>query len=80
MLAVGDHLLGSVTDREIKMSTGFEAGIGHTFEENCGAFSAGVVLIGALYEGTSAGQADETCQVLVAEFRKMIELRHLPTW
>jgi len=70
MIAVGEYLLGSVTEREIKMSSGFAGGIGSTYEDNCGIFSAGVMLIGALYGRTSAEQDDEDCQALVAEFRK----------
>ena len=75
MIAVGEHLLGSVHDREIMMSTGFAGGIGLSFGGNCGVFSAGVMLIGALYGRTSAERDDEACQDLVAEYRKKFEER-----
>jgi len=75
MIAVGEHLLGSVTEREIKMSTGFAGGIGSTYEDNCGVLSAGVMLIGALYGRTNAEQDDEDCQIMVAEYRSKFKDR-----
>lgn len=75
MLAVGEHLLGSVTDREVRMATGFAAGIGHTYEDNCGAFSAGAMIISALYGRSTVEKDDELCQALVAEFRDRFQDR-----
>ncbi len=62
MLAVGRHYLGELTDREIQMSSGFAGGIGGSYLNNCGAFSAGVMIIGGLYGRTSADQDDQVCQ------------------
>ncbi len=49
MIAVGEHILGPLEDREIRMTTAFAGGVGGTTLENCGAFSAGVMIIGGLY-------------------------------
>jgi C_GCAxxG_C_C family probable redox protein len=69
MIAVGDHFFGPVTEREIRMTTGFAGGIGHTFEEVCGVFSTGVMIIGSLYGRSTQDQDDELCQAMVDEFR-----------
>jgi C_GCAxxG_C_C family probable redox protein len=69
MIAVGGHFFGPVTEREIRMTTGFGGGIGHTYGEICGAFSAGVMVISSLYGRSSHDQDDELCQALSAEFR-----------
>lgn len=70
MIAVGEHQLDPLEDREIRMSTGFAGGIGSTYLENCGAFSAGVMIIGGLYGRTSAEEDDQVCQDLVAKYRE----------
>jgi C_GCAxxG_C_C family probable redox protein len=69
MIAVGDLYFGPVTEREIRMTTGFAAGIGYTFQELCGALSAGVMIISSLYGRTSQDQDDELCLALTAEYR-----------
>ena len=68
MLAVGRHYLGELTDREIQMTSGFAGGIGGSYLNNCGAFSAGVMIIGGLYGRISADQDDQFCQDLSAHF------------
>lgn len=68
MLAVGRHYLGELTDREIQMTSGFAGGIGGSYLNNCGAFSAGVMIIGGLYGRTSADQDDQVCQELACQF------------
>ena len=78
MIAVGEHLLGPLENREIRMTTGFAAGIGYTFLEGCGAFYSGVMIIGGLYGRTSAAQDDELCQALVAIYRERF-LEHFET-
>ena len=75
MIAVGDHYFGPITEREIKMSTGFGGGIGHSFEEVCGVFSAGVMVIGALYGRSSLDQDDEFCQGVITDFRDRFKKR-----
>jgi len=68
LLAVGEHYLGQLDQREIRMATGFSGGIGGSYQNNCGAFSAGVMIIGALYGRTSADQDDQTCRDLAARY------------
>ena len=72
---MGEHFLGELTERERKMATGFAGGIGGTEAENCGVFSAGVMLIGALYGRTSPAEDDENCQALVRRYRERFQAR-----
>lgn len=69
MLTVGEHYLGSLEDREIRMSSGFAGGVGCTYQENCGVFSAGVIILGALHGRTSPDQDDRICQDSSARLR-----------
>lgn len=69
MLAVGGHLFGDLSEREIRMTTGFGAGIGFTEAELCGAFSAGVMVIGAAAGRVDPDLDDSRCQELVREYR-----------
>ena len=75
MLAVGEHFLGELTDREIQMTTGFAGGIGGSYDYNCGVFSAGVMIIGALYGRRSADQDDQVCQDLACQFQEKFQER-----
>lgn len=75
MLAVGEHYLGELTDREIQMTTGFAGGIGGSYFNNCGVFSAGVMIIGALYGRRSADQDDQVCQDLAAQYQDKFQER-----
>ncbi len=69
MIAVGEHLLGPLNEREIRMTSGFAGGIGGTYLDNCGAFSAGVMIIGGLFGRTDLEEDDQVCQELAAKFR-----------
>jgi len=73
--AVGRHYLGELTDREIRMTSGFAGGIGGTYLNNCGAFSAGVMIIGGLYGRISADQDDQVCQDLACQFQEKFQER-----
>ncbi len=75
MLAVGEHVLPDMNDRMIKIATGLGGGIGSTHEHVCGAFSAGVLLIGARYGRTDSEMADELCQKKVRNFREAFHTR-----
>jgi len=75
MLAVGRHYLGELTDREIQMTSGFAGGIGGSYLNNCGVFSAGVMIIGGLYGRTSADQDDQICQDLACQFQEKFQER-----
>ncbi|MCJ7717731.1 MAG: C-GCAxxG-C-C family protein [Anaerolineales bacterium] len=70
MIAVGEHLLGPLEDREIRMTTAFAGGIGGTYRGNCGAFSAGVMILGGLYGRSSSDEDDQDCQDLAEKYRE----------
>lgn len=70
MIAVGEHILGPLEDREIRMSTAFAGGVGNTYLENCGAFSAGVMIIGGLCGRESSNEDDQVCQDLAKKYRE----------
>ena len=65
---MGEHLLGPLEDREIRMSTGFAGGIGGTYRDLGGALSAGIMVIGGLFGRTSSDVDDQVCQDLAAEY------------
>jgi len=70
MIAVGEYILGPLEGHEIRMSTAFAGGIGGTTLENCGAFSAGVMIIGGLYGRESSEEDDQVCQGLAEKYRE----------
>jgi C_GCAxxG_C_C family probable redox protein len=70
MLAVGEHLLGEVEERTLRMMTGMAGGVGLTLQELCGALSGGVLIIGALHGRTTPDEDDSTCAQLSAEYRE----------
>jgi C_GCAxxG_C_C family probable redox protein len=73
MLAVGEYALGEVDERTQRMTTGFSGGVGDECRYLCGAFSAGVMIIGALY-GRTQPEVDETmCYVKVRQYRDRFE-------
>ncbi len=66
MLAVGEHLLGSIDDRVFRMTTGLAGGVGSTEQEICGAVSGGVLIIGAIHGRVRPDVDDSRCQRLAA--------------
>lgn len=70
MLAVGGHVLGNLDPRIVRMATGFAGGVGESMQEMCGALSAGVMIIGALYGRNSLGEDDLPAQRLVTCYRE----------
>jgi C_GCAxxG_C_C family probable redox protein len=70
MLAVGEHLLGDVDDRTLRMTTGMGGGMGLTLQELCGALSSGILLIGAIHGRISPEEDDSTCARLAAKYRE----------
>lgn len=73
MLAVGEHYLGQLSEREIRMTSGFAGGIGESFLNNCGAFSAGVMIIGGLYGCSENEEDDEICQNLSSRYQEKFQ-------
>ena len=70
MLAVGGRVLGDLDPRFVRMATGFAGGVGESKQEMCGAFSAGVMIIGALYGRSSLEEDDLPAQRLVTRYRE----------
>jgi len=73
MLAVGKHILGHLEDQALRMTSGFAGGVGGTNKDLCGAFSAGVMIIGAIFGRTEATEDDTLCQQVVKNFRDQFE-------
>lgn len=69
MLAVGERVLDDVDDRTLRMTTGFSGGVGVAYRDLCGALSAGIMIIGALYGRTQPDQDDALCLALTTEYR-----------
>lgn len=72
---MGERTLGPLTDRERQMATGFAGGLGMSLTGSCGAFSAGVMVLGAHFGRTSPKADDTRCQEAVAAFRKEFRTR-----
>ena len=70
MLAVGGHVLDDLDPRFVRMATGFAGGVGESKQEMCGALSAGVMIIGALYGRSSLGEDDLPALDLAARYRE----------
>jgi len=69
MLAVGGHVLGNLDPRLVRMATGFAGGVGESMQEMCGALSAGVMIIGALY-GRNSLEEDGPARQLATRYRE----------
>jgi len=75
MLAVGGHVLGNLDPRFVRMATGFAGGVGESKQEMCGALSAGVMLIGALYgryEQVHAPGGLGSCSIVVERAARIL--------
>lgn len=70
MLAVGGHILGDLDPRIVRITTGFAGGVGGSKQEMCGALSAGVMIIGALYGRNNLEEDDEPARQLVTRYRE----------
>jgi C_GCAxxG_C_C family probable redox protein len=69
MLSVGEHVLDDVDDRTRKMATGFSGGVGRTHRYLCGAFTAGIMVISALYGRTSLAEDEIQCMRMIENYR-----------
>jgi len=76
VLAVGGPLLSPLDPMCVRMSTGFGGGVGGSRDELCGAFSAGVMILGGLYGRTTAQEDSEKVYAVVKEWRR----RFLERW
>ncbi len=70
MLAVGEHVLGELQPRLVRMTTGLSGGVGSTKQEMCGALSSGVLVIGALYGRSHLSEDDQLAIQLAARYRE----------
>ena len=68
-IAVGEHERGEISEQMIKMSTPFAGGIGGQHLDLCGAFTGGVMTIGAARGRADSSVNDDACQSLAAEYR-----------
>lgn len=67
--AVGEHSFPDALPDLIKTAAPFCGGVSGTQEELCGAFTGGLIVIGALYGRTSPEENDDECLQLAAAFR-----------
>jgi C_GCAxxG_C_C family probable redox protein len=75
VLAVGEHLWGSVDDRILRMSSCLAGGLGCGYQELCGALSGGSLLIGGLHGRTAPDEDDEECNHRVSRYREVFHER-----
>ena len=75
LLAAGNHFFPERLPDLLKIATPFCGGVGGTEEELCGAFSGGLIVIGALYGRTAAGVDDAHCLDLTKMYWQQF-LRH----
>jgi C_GCAxxG_C_C family probable redox protein len=61
MLAVGGRYINDFNDDFVKMATGFSGGIGDSRMQLCGAYSAGVMVIGSLTGRNNPQEDDNVC-------------------
>jgi len=59
MLAVGGHVMEDLDPTFVRMTTGLAGGVGSTYQEMCGALSAGVMVIGGLHGRVCETESDE---------------------
>jgi len=75
MLAVGGHLLAPLDPMAVRMTTGFGGGVGGAREELCGAFSAGVMILGGLYGRADTEADSRKAYDMVKEWRQRFARR-----
>lgn len=73
MLSVGKYKIPEMDETTMKMSTGFAGGIGDSRQELCGAFSAGIMVIGALYGRSLAEDDDSICFQKTLQYQNQFE-------
>ena len=76
ILAIGKHYMPDLDEYSVRMSTPFGGGIGGTRAELCGAFAAGVMVIGGIHGRLSHQTDDSLAYSLAATLRE----RFLERW
>ena len=69
MQVLGEEFLPDYSSICFRMTNGFCGGVGSTHGNMCGAFTAGVMLLGALRGRQDARENDEVLLQMVREFR-----------
>lgn len=70
MLAVGEHLWGSVGQDVLRMSTALAGGLGCGQQEACGALAGGALVLGRLYGRNRPDEDDAELNRRVCAFRE----------
>jgi len=70
LIATGEHYFPEDLPGLIRIAAPFSGGVGGTQEELCGAFSGGLMVIGALYGRETAHENDDYCLELTNLFRE----------
>ena len=66
---MGEHVLGPVASQVIRMSSALAGGVGRCRQEMCGALTAGVLIIGALYGRANLEEDDGLALALAERYR-----------
>ena len=66
---MGEASLGKVDPGALRMVSVLAGGVGGSRQEMCGALSASVLLIGALYGRSQLGEDEERARNLAAKYR-----------
>jgi len=72
LLTVGEHVLGDLEPRCVRMATGLAGGVGDTQQEMCGALSGGVLVIGGLLGRKSLNESDRPALDLATRFLEQL--------
>jgi C_GCAxxG_C_C family probable redox protein len=67
---VGEHVLGPLDAKSLRMATPFGGGVGGSREEACGAFTGGLMVIGGLHGRTKADEDDQLAYDLAVQYRQ----------
>ena len=72
LLTVGEHVMGDLEPRCVRMATGLAGGVGNTQQEMCGALSGGVLIIGGLLGRISLSESDRPALTLATRCRRRL--------
>jgi len=67
---VGEHLLGRVNTRMVRMALALCGGLGGTFEEMCGALSGGALVVGDFLGPRRPGGDEKPMRETIARYRQ----------
>ena len=70
ILAVGEHVLGELDPRMVRISTPFGGGVAGTKEEMCGALSGGLMVIGALHGRVNLSDSEDEVRRMAVSYRE----------